>query len=45
MICLTHYMNLTHYMIVMTNGDLSKLEYLGTGVKPTFEVLGLIPSE
>ena len=26
MICLTHYMNLTHYMIVMTNGDLSKLD-------------------
>ena len=26
MICLTHYMNLTHYMIVMTTGDLSKLD-------------------
>ena len=26
MTCLTHYMNLTHYMIVMTNGDLSKLD-------------------
>ena len=26
MICLTHYMNLTHYMIAMTTGDLSKLD-------------------
>lgn len=26
MTCLTHYMNLTHYMIAMTTGDLSKLD-------------------
>lgn len=26
MICLTNYMNLTHYMIVMMTGDLSKLD-------------------